>query len=96
MKKIILSILVTFICFTTYSQSKDTFVLESIPHYDEFGNLYQVTKYYNHIPTRQDSLNFNIEVQKFVKHNMDSVYRRNYEYERTRKSKKSINKSKNK
>lgn len=44
-----------------FSQTKDTFELYSIPTYDEYGNYYQVVKRYDHIPTKQDSLDFKKE-----------------------------------
>ena len=96
MKKAILVFLVTFICFVAFAQKKDTFTLESIPTHDEFGNFYQITKQFDHIPTHQDSLNFNTYAHKYIKHNMDSICNRNYEYERAKKIKKLANKPKNK
>lgn len=59
MKKIIIFLL--FLSTKSYSQTKDTFELKSFPTYDEYGNYYQVVKRYDHVPTKQDSLDFKKE-----------------------------------
>lgn len=55
------------------SQTKDTFILKSFPTYDEFGNYYEVTKSFDHIPTSQDSADFKRESRIQIHHLADSV-----------------------
>ena len=92
MKKNIISIIFLIITLTGFSQSKDTFYLWSVPAYDEFGNLYQVEKSYNHIPTKEDSINFkkqsNIELNLW----MDSLRKLYYVPKRKINYKKNKNK----
>ena len=57
------------------AQTKDTFVLKTIPHYDEFGNLYTISKSYNHIPTSKDSADFDRESRIQISIWMDSLYK---------------------
>ena len=59
MKKLL--ILLSLFSTKVYSQTKDTFELYSFPTYDEYGNYYQVVKRFDHIPTKQDSLDFEKE-----------------------------------
>ena len=60
------------------AQTKDTFVLKTIPHYDEFGNLYTISQSYDHIPTSKDSADFNKESSAQMKVWMDSMYKTYY------------------
>ena len=60
------------------AQTKDTFVLKTIPHYDEFGNLYTISQSYDHIPTSKDSADFNRESSAQIKVWMDSLYKTYY------------------
>ena len=55
------------------SQTKDTFILKSFPTYDEFGNYYEITKSFDHIPTSQDSADFKRESRIQIHHLADSV-----------------------
>jgi len=60
------------------AQISDTFTLSSIPYYDEFGNLYGTKKEYDHIPTAQDSAEFNISTHKYIAEMMDSIKKADY------------------
>jgi len=52
----------------------DTFFLKSRVHYvDMDGNMYDFVTRYNHIPTRQDSLEFESEIQVSLSHINDSI-----------------------
>jgi hypothetical protein len=73
MKKIITFFAFVAISTSTSAQTKDTFILKNIPTYDQFGNLYIVTKSFDHIPTSQDTLNFDKESKIQVNLLMDSV-----------------------
>lgn len=44
--------------------------LESIPYYDSLGNLYGDVKYYDHIPTHQDTLDFEAASDAEIKKNI--------------------------
>ena len=63
------------ISISASAQTKDTFVLKTIPHYDEFGNLYTMSQSYDHIPTSKDSANFKRESDTQIKVWMDSLYK---------------------
>jgi len=63
------------ISISASAQTKDTFVLKTIPHYDEFGNLYTISQSYDHIPTSKDSANFKMESNTQMKVWMDSLYK---------------------
>ena len=58
MKKLLIIISTLFVFGTASAQVKDSFELRSIPVLDMDGNMYVVSKYYDHIPTYQDSVNF--------------------------------------
>ena len=60
------------------AQTKDTFILKTIPNYDQFGNLYTITKSFDHIPTSKDSADFNRESSAQMKVWMDSMYKTYY------------------
>lgn len=63
------------ISISASAQTKDTFVLKTTPHYDEFGNLYTMSQSYDHIPTSKDSANFKRESDTQIKVWMDSLYK---------------------
>lgn len=54
---------------------KDSFTFNSIPTYDINGNLYSYSKKYDHLPTKQDTINFYKEMHHFFRPTMDSVER---------------------
>ena len=62
------------------AQTKDTFCLKSFPNYDEFGNYYEVTKSFDHVPTSQDTLDFKRESDKQIDLMMEQVKRENNYY----------------
>jgi len=66
------------ISISASAQTKDTFVLKTIPHYDEFGNLYTMSQSYDHIPTSKDSANFERESDIQIASWMDSVKKEYY------------------
>jgi len=71
MKKLIIFIGALLITSLTTAQVKDSFELRSIPTVDMDGNVYIVVKYYNHIPTLKDSVEFEVyrkkEVSRMIK-----------------------------
>jgi hypothetical protein len=78
MKKIITSLAFIIISISASAQIKDTFVLKTRPHYDEFGNLYMITKSYDHIPTSKDSVDFKRESRTQIKIWIDSIKKEYY------------------
>jgi hypothetical protein len=54
---------------------KDSFTLTSIPTFDINGNYYSYEKKYDHLPTKQDSIDFNNEKNDAFRPIMDSVER---------------------
>ena len=77
MKKVIISLASIVISISALSQTKDSFVLKSIPNYDEFGNYYEVVKSFNHIPTSKDSADFKRESRAELHIWINSGYRMN-------------------
>ena len=79
MRSIILfSILISGISFANAQNVKpikDSFTLTSIPMYDVNGNYYSFEKKYDHLPTKQDSLDFNNEKNEAFRPIIDSVER---------------------
>ncbi len=78
MKKLLVLFVITLSFQQAKSQAKpltqDTvYTLSSIPCYDEFGNYYGVVKQYDHIPTKQDSIQFKIDSNREVRKMIDSV-----------------------
>ena len=57
------------------SPAKDSFTLTSIPTFDINGNYYSYEKKYDHLPTKQDTLDFNKEKNAAFRPIMDSVER---------------------
>ena len=55
------------------NKNKKTYTLESIPTYDSLGNLYGIKKTYDHIPTHNDSIEFEIESDIEIKKMIDSI-----------------------
>lgn len=54
---------------------KDSFTISSRPTYDINGNYYSYEKKYDHLPTKQDTLDFNKEKNAAFRPIMDSVER---------------------
>ena len=56
---------------------KRTYRLESIPTYDSLGNLYGTVKDYDHIPTHQDTIDFEkeseIDIQLMIDSNLKKI-----------------------
>jgi hypothetical protein len=73
MKKTLTSLALIFAALDVSAQTKDTFILKSFPTYDEFGNYYEITKSFECLPTRQDSVNFIKESRVQIHHLVDSV-----------------------
>lgn len=79
MSKILL--FTTFIlcqCFTQAQNTepvKDSFTLTSMSILDLDGNVYSYEKKYNHLPTKQDTLDFNKEINAALRSMMKSVKR---------------------
>jgi len=63
------------ISISASAQTKDTFILKTVPYYDEFGNLYTISQSYDHIPTSKDSTNFKIKSNTQIKVWVDSLYK---------------------
>ena len=55
------------------------YTLTSIPTYDSLGNVYQVNKNYDHIPTSKDSADFLKESRISIHKMIDSFYNTNIE-----------------
>jgi hypothetical protein len=75
MKKIMTSLALIAISISASAQTKDTFVLKTVPHYDEFGNLYTMSQSYDHIPTSKDSDDFKKESNIQISVWIDSMYK---------------------
>ena len=78
MMRIILFFLIFSISFSQAQNSvavKDSFTFNSIPTYDINGNLYTYSKKYDHLPSKQDTINFYKEMNGFFRPTMDSVER---------------------
>lgn len=73
MKKTIALVALVVLNLSIFAQVRDTFILTSIPTYDENGNLYGTQKSYDHIPTRQDSLDFRKLSDSVISVTIDSV-----------------------
>jgi len=78
--KLILSIALTILSFFYTSAQlnqtvKDSFTFTSIPTYDINGNYYSFQKKYDHLPTHQDTIDFNKEMDDTFRPIMDSVER---------------------
>ena len=70
---LLLSILIlsqTFIKAQELDVAKDSFVIKSFPTYDADGNYYSYTKKYDHLPTKEDSILFKIEMNEFFRRMM--------------------------
>jgi hypothetical protein len=79
MRSIILfSILISSV-YVAHSQNlepvKDSFTLTSNPTYDINGNYYSYRKKYDHLPTKQDSIDFDKETFEAFRPIIDSVER---------------------
>ena len=65
-------------CFTQAQNAepiKDSFILISMPTYDINGNYYSYQKKYDHLPTKQDTIDFEKEMDDAFLPIMDSVER---------------------
>jgi hypothetical protein len=102
MRFILLFSILSFTIYFSQAQNsvpvKDSFTFNSIPTYDISGNLYTYSKKYDHLPTKEDTIDFYKEMHDFFRPTMDSVEREvamqqkrienmNREYERTHKQK---------
>jgi hypothetical protein len=77
-KIILLSIFIfshSFITAQDLIGAKDSFVINSFPTYDANGNYYRFQKHYDHLPTKEDSVLFKIEMEKTFRPMLDSVDR---------------------
>ncbi len=52
---------------------KDSFTFKSIPTYDRNGNLYMYEKRYDHLPNKQDTIDFYKEMGDVYRPMIDSV-----------------------
>ena len=57
------------------SSAQEKYILRSIPTYDSLGNLYGTQREFDHIPTKEDSLQFEEDSRKYIKHTIDSIYK---------------------
>jgi len=78
MKKVMTSLAFIAISISASAQTKDTFVLKTLPNYDEFGNLYMITKSFDHVPTSKDSADFKRESRVQIHAMVDSVKKEYY------------------
>ena len=59
--------LLTILVLATSTASAQTmYKMECIPIYDEDGNLYQMRQVYDHLPTKQDSIDFEKSAKKYM------------------------------
>lgn len=88
MKKLLIIISALFVFGTTSAQVRDSFELRSIPVLDMNGNLYEVVKYYDHIPTYRDSVKFkkesSVELRKMINETKAVTQRKNYRKRNTK------------
>jgi hypothetical protein len=70
-------ILITLILITLQLNSlgQEKYILYSLPTYDSLGNIYQTQRTFDHIPTKQDSFQFEIESRKYIRNWIDSEYK---------------------
>lgn len=61
MKKVLA--ILAFVVSTASAQTM--YKMESLPIYDEDGNLYQMREVLDHLPTKQDSIDFDKSVKKY-------------------------------
>ena len=73
MKKVVTILVSTVISLAAMSQTKKTYTLNSFPTYDQYGNYYEVTKEYDHLPTAQDSTSFELESRIHINRMIDST-----------------------
>ena len=70
--------LITFLTLITLqlnTSGQEKYILYSIPTYDSLGNVYQTQRAFDHIPTKQDSIQFEIESRKYIRNWIDSEYK---------------------
>lgn len=77
MKKLLFIIVAALMTSFATAQVKDRFELKSIPVYDMDGNVYIVVKSYDHVPTRQDSLDFEAYRKVEVRRMLEGVQKAN-------------------
>lgn len=58
------------------SQAQQKYILRSIPTYDSLGNLYGVQREFDYPPTKEDSIQFQIESRKYIHDWIDSIYQK--------------------
>ena len=69
----VIILLILTLPFRLNDKPKKTYILESIPTYDSLGKLYGVRNTYDHIPTHDDSVQFEIESDIEINKMIDSV-----------------------
>ena len=72
------SISILYHCFTQaqyVKSAKDSFTFTNMPTYDINGNYYSYVKNYDHLPTKQDTIDFYKELHEAFRPTMDSVER---------------------
>ena len=57
------------------SSAQKKYILRSIPTYDSLGNLYGTQREFDHPPTKEDSIQFEIDSRKYIHHWIDSIYK---------------------
>lgn len=68
-------VLITLITLQLKTLGQEKYILYSIPTYDSLGNIYQTQRAFDHIPTKQDSIQFEIESRKYITNWIDSEYK---------------------
>lgn len=61
-KKTLTSIAMMIALNGATAQSRDVYTIRSIPHYDSLGNQTIYQKEYDHVPTKQDSIDFGYRI----------------------------------
>jgi hypothetical protein len=54
-----------------------TYKMETLPNFDMDGNVYVVKREYDHLPTKEDSINFNNESRIEISKMIDSIKDKN-------------------
>lgn len=55
------------------SSAQEKYILRSIPTYDSVGNLYRTQREFDHLPTKEDSIQFQIESREYIYSWIDSL-----------------------
>lgn len=69
------SLILTLLMLSLTSSAQQKYILYSIPTYDSLGNLYGTKREFDYPPTKEDSLQFEEDSRKYIKHDIDIIYK---------------------